>query len=85
MSLGGGQGGWRDIGVALTLILTPPPHSGPLHRGRRAYLRGAVRELEALLEDQPGLLGPKVSTGGGETAATWGLRGGWEYCPWGWG
>uniref|UniRef100_A0A8B9CNH4 NCK associated protein 1 like n=1 Tax=Anser brachyrhynchus TaxID=132585 RepID=A0A8B9CNH4_9AVES len=34
--------------------------SGPLHRGRRAYLRGAVRELEALLEDQPGLLGPKA-------------------------
>ncbi|XP_074931739.1 nck-associated protein 1-like isoform X1 [Phalacrocorax aristotelis] len=35
-------------------------HSGSLHRGRRAYLRGAVRELEALLEDQPGLLGPKA-------------------------
>ncbi|NXW52211.1 NCKPL protein, partial [Nyctiprogne leucopyga] len=30
-------------------------HSGSLHRGRRGYLRGAVRELEALLEDQPGL------------------------------
>ncbi|OXB57709.1 UNVERIFIED_CONTAM: hypothetical protein H355_012422 [Colinus virginianus] len=35
-------------------------HSGSLHRGRRAYLRGAVRELEMLLEDQPGLLGPKA-------------------------
>ncbi|XP_065596615.1 nck-associated protein 1-like isoform X2 [Cyrtonyx montezumae] len=35
-------------------------HSGSLHRGRRAYLRGAVRELEVLLEDQPGLLGPKA-------------------------
>uniref|UniRef100_A0A8C2UEN8 NCK associated protein 1 like n=1 Tax=Coturnix japonica TaxID=93934 RepID=A0A8C2UEN8_COTJA len=35
-------------------------HSGSLHRGRRLYLRGAVRELEALLEDQPGLLGPKA-------------------------
>ncbi|KAM6112276.1 LOW QUALITY PROTEIN: nck-associated protein 1-like [Phoenicopterus ruber ruber] len=35
-------------------------HSGSLHRGRRAYLRGAVRELQALLEDQPGLLGPKA-------------------------
>uniref|UniRef100_A0A803Y4V5 NCK associated protein 1 like n=1 Tax=Meleagris gallopavo TaxID=9103 RepID=A0A803Y4V5_MELGA len=35
-------------------------HSGSLHRGRRVYLRGAVRELEALLEDQPGLLGPKA-------------------------
>lgn len=36
-------------------------HSGQLHRNRRAFLRGAVRELEALLADQPGLLGPKVS------------------------
>lgn len=52
--------------MALTPILTPPPHSGALHRGRRAYLRGAVRELAALLEDQPGLLGPKVGTDGGE-------------------
>ncbi|XP_009889908.1 PREDICTED: nck-associated protein 1-like, partial [Charadrius vociferus] len=39
-------------------------HSSSLHRGRRVYLRGAVRELEALLEDQPGLLGPKGSIGG---------------------
>ncbi|XP_062453462.1 nck-associated protein 1-like [Rhea pennata] len=35
-------------------------HSGALHRGRRAFLRGALRELEALLADQPGLLGPKA-------------------------
>ncbi|NXN92888.1 NCKPL protein, partial [Rhinopomastus cyanomelas] len=35
-------------------------HSGSLHRGRRTYLRGAVRELVMLLEDQPGLLGPKA-------------------------
>uniref|UniRef100_A0A8B9P3W0 NCK associated protein 1 like n=1 Tax=Apteryx owenii TaxID=8824 RepID=A0A8B9P3W0_APTOW len=35
-------------------------HSGALHRGRRTYLRGALRELEALLADQPGLLGPKA-------------------------
>ncbi|XP_063997067.1 nck-associated protein 1-like isoform X3 [Pogoniulus pusillus] len=35
-------------------------HSGSLHRGRRSYLRGAVRELWALLEDQPGLLAPKA-------------------------
>ncbi|XP_068027397.1 LOW QUALITY PROTEIN: nck-associated protein 1-like, partial [Melanerpes formicivorus] len=35
-------------------------HSGALHRGRRSYLRGAVRELWALLEDQPGLLAPKA-------------------------
>ncbi|XP_071655950.1 nck-associated protein 1-like isoform X1 [Patagioenas fasciata] len=35
-------------------------HSGSLHRGRRSFLRGALRELVALLEDQPGLLGPKA-------------------------
>lgn len=35
-------------------------HSGSLHRDRRLFLRGAVRELEALLRDQPGLLGPKA-------------------------
>ncbi|XP_074917148.1 nck-associated protein 1-like isoform X3 [Chelonoidis abingdonii] len=35
-------------------------HSGQLHRNRRAFLRNAVRELEALLSDQPGLLGPKA-------------------------
>ncbi|XP_051630911.1 LOW QUALITY PROTEIN: nck-associated protein 1-like, partial [Manacus candei] len=35
-------------------------HSGSLHRGRRSFLRGAVRELVALLQDQPGLLGPKA-------------------------
>ncbi|XP_039370371.1 nck-associated protein 1-like isoform X2 [Mauremys reevesii] len=37
-------------------------HSGQLHRNRRAFLRNAVRELEALLSDQPGLLGPKAYT-----------------------
>ncbi|XP_025898572.1 nck-associated protein 1-like [Nothoprocta perdicaria] len=35
-------------------------HSGALHRARRGYLRGALRELEALLADQPGLLAPKA-------------------------
>ncbi|XP_072775669.1 nck-associated protein 1-like isoform X2 [Taeniopygia guttata] len=35
-------------------------HSPALHRGQRSFLRGAVRELVALLEDQPGLLGPKA-------------------------
>ncbi|XP_077644707.1 nck-associated protein 1-like [Lonchura striata] len=35
-------------------------HSPALHRGQRSFLRGAVRELAALLEDQPGLLGPKA-------------------------
>lgn len=61
----------------LTPTLTPPC-SGSLHRGRRAYLRGAVRELQALLEDQPGLLGPKVSTGArgvGAGGQGWGRRG----------
>uniref|UniRef100_UPI001293B951 nck-associated protein 1-like n=1 Tax=Lonchura striata TaxID=40157 RepID=UPI001293B951 len=36
------------------------PPSPALHRGQRSFLRGAVRELAALLEDQPGLLGPKA-------------------------
>uniref|UniRef100_A0A8C4YGN9 NCK associated protein 1 like n=1 Tax=Gopherus evgoodei TaxID=1825980 RepID=A0A8C4YGN9_9SAUR len=38
----------------------PPLHSGQLHRNRRAFLRNAVRELEALLSHQPGLLGPRA-------------------------
>uniref|UniRef100_A0A663EPG8 NCK associated protein 1 like n=1 Tax=Aquila chrysaetos chrysaetos TaxID=223781 RepID=A0A663EPG8_AQUCH len=47
-----GVRGWGDFAGS--------PGGGSLHRGRRAYLRGAVRELEVLLEDQPGLLGPKA-------------------------
>ncbi|KAM4644108.1 LOW QUALITY PROTEIN: nck-associated protein 1-like [Amazona ochrocephala] len=35
-------------------------HSGALHRGRRLFLVGAMRELEAVLSDEPGLLGPKA-------------------------
>lgn len=35
-------------------------HSGQLHRGRRNFLRNAVREMEAILANEPGLLGPKV-------------------------
>ncbi|XP_054859951.1 nck-associated protein 1-like [Eublepharis macularius] len=35
-------------------------HSGQLHRGRRNFLRNAVREMEAVLANEPGLLGPKV-------------------------
>ncbi|XP_060108145.1 nck-associated protein 1-like [Heteronotia binoei] len=34
--------------------------SGQLHRGRRNFLRNAVREMEAILANEPGLLGPKV-------------------------
>ncbi|XP_063808272.1 nck-associated protein 1-like [Pseudophryne corroboree] len=35
-------------------------HSGQFHRARRAFLRGAVKELETILSDEPGLLGPKA-------------------------
>lgn len=31
-----------------------------MHRERRNYLRGAMKELVTVLEDEPGLLGPKV-------------------------
>ncbi|KAM4795084.1 nck-associated protein 1-like [Rhinophrynus dorsalis] len=35
-------------------------NSGQFHRARRSFLRGAVKELEAILSDEPGLLGPKA-------------------------
>ncbi|XP_061641243.1 nck-associated protein 1-like isoform X2 [Phyllopteryx taeniolatus] len=35
-------------------------HSGALHRERRHFLRGALKELATVLEDEPGLLGPKA-------------------------
>ncbi|KAL7989914.1 hypothetical protein Chor_012580 [Crotalus horridus] len=35
---------------------------GQLHRGRRYFLRIAVREMEAILANEPGLLGPKAIT-----------------------
>uniref|UniRef100_A0A8C4YJ65 NCK associated protein 1 like n=1 Tax=Gopherus evgoodei TaxID=1825980 RepID=A0A8C4YJ65_9SAUR len=47
-------------GAVSSAITCPPPHSGQLHRNRRAFLRNAVRELEVLLSHQPGLLGPKA-------------------------
>lgn len=34
--------------------------SGAIHRERRHFLRGALKELFTVLEDEPGLLGPKV-------------------------
>ncbi|XP_069826350.1 nck-associated protein 1-like isoform X2 [Dendropsophus ebraccatus] len=34
--------------------------SGQFHRARRLFLRGAVKELETILADEPGLLGPKI-------------------------
>ncbi|XP_047438641.1 nck-associated protein 1-like [Mugil cephalus] len=33
---------------------------GAMHRERRQFLRGAMKELFKVLEDQPGLLGPKA-------------------------
>ncbi|XP_070700831.1 nck-associated protein 1-like [Pempheris klunzingeri] len=35
-------------------------HSGAVHRERRQFLRGAMKELFKVLEDEPGLLGPKA-------------------------
>lgn len=35
-------------------------NSGAMHRERRSFLRGALKELFNVLEDEPGLLGPKV-------------------------
>ncbi|XP_041806501.1 nck-associated protein 1-like [Chelmon rostratus] len=35
-------------------------HSGAMHRERRHFLRGAMKELFKVLEDEPGLLGPKA-------------------------
>ena len=35
-------------------------NSGAIHREKRQYLRGALKELFKVLEDEPGLLGPKV-------------------------
>jgi|688.fasta_scaffold303733_1 hypothetical protein len=35
-------------------------YRGKVHMDRRIFLRTALRELELILTDQPGLLGPKV-------------------------
>ncbi|KAF7664571.1 hypothetical protein LDENG_00169380 [Lucifuga dentata] len=35
-------------------------NSGAVHRERRQFLRGAMKELFNILEDEPGLLGPKA-------------------------
>uniref|UniRef100_A0AAZ3P785 NCK associated protein 1 like n=1 Tax=Oncorhynchus tshawytscha TaxID=74940 RepID=A0AAZ3P785_ONCTS len=35
-------------------------NSGAMHRERRGFLRNALKELVKVLEDEPGLLGPKV-------------------------
>ena len=36
-------------------------YRGPFHRERRAFIRVALAELNLLLSDSPGLMGPKVS------------------------
>ncbi len=38
-------------------------NAGPMHRERRRYLKAALQELNRLLTDAPGLLGPKVRRG----------------------
>ncbi|XP_003382558.1 PREDICTED: nck-associated protein 1-like [Amphimedon queenslandica] len=49
----------NEVSEQLNLVLQ---HAGPMHRERRRYLRTSLNELYNFLSDQPGLLGPKVST-----------------------
>ena len=49
------------IHTLLIKFLSLSLSSGPFHRDRRRYLRTALMELNQLLSDSPGLLGPKVS------------------------
>ncbi|XP_053823410.1 nck-associated protein 1-like isoform X1 [Vidua chalybeata] len=58
--LGGQKGFGKRVADVKECREHAAAHSPALHRGRRSFLRGAVRELAALLEDQPGLLGPKA-------------------------
>ncbi|XP_058023361.1 nck-associated protein 1-like isoform X2 [Ahaetulla prasina] len=57
-------GGIKGYGKRITDIKDCKEHalqqSGQLHRGRRNFLRNAVREMEAILANEPGLLGPKA-------------------------
>ncbi|CAN9511818.1 unnamed protein product [Ophioblennius macclurei] len=46
-----------DIKECREHVLT---NSGAMHRDRRQFLRGAMKELFKVLEDEPGLLGPKA-------------------------
>lgn len=46
----------RQKNISVLCVLT----SGAIHRERRHFLRGALKELFNVLEDEPGLLGPKV-------------------------
>uniref|UniRef100_A0A670YWV9 NCK associated protein 1 like n=1 Tax=Pseudonaja textilis TaxID=8673 RepID=A0A670YWV9_PSETE len=56
--------GIKGYGKRITDIKDCKEHalqqSGQLHRGRRNFLRNAVREMEAILANEPGLLGPKA-------------------------
>ncbi|XP_070597100.1 nck-associated protein 1-like isoform X1 [Erythrolamprus reginae] len=56
--------GIKGYGKRITDIKDCKEHalqqSGQLHRGRRNFLRHAVREMEAILANEPGLLGPKA-------------------------
>ncbi|XP_065072072.1 nck-associated protein 1 homolog [Rhopilema esculentum] len=47
----------RDIEESLNYAMT---NSAAFHRDRRQYLRMAIEELNEILGDQPGLLGPKA-------------------------
>ena len=38
------------------------PYRGAIHRDKRRYLRASLNELNMLLADAPGLLGPKMVT-----------------------
>lgn len=46
----------RQKNISVLCVL----NSGAIHRERRHFLRGALKELLNVLEDEPGLLGPKV-------------------------
>ncbi|XP_013912433.1 PREDICTED: nck-associated protein 1-like [Thamnophis sirtalis] len=56
--------GIKGYGKRITDIKDCKEHalqqSGQFHRGRRNYLRNAVREMETILANEPGLLGPKA-------------------------
>lgn len=46
----------NQMSLSISCVIT----SGAMHRERRQFLRGAMNELFKVLEDEPGLLGPKV-------------------------
>ena len=46
--------------MLIVLFFISPFYSAAFHRDRRQYLRMAIEELNEILGDQPGLLGPKA-------------------------